>query len=64
MGSVNGLKSFQKTYEDDKLISCEISVLIESIEAKIYAVRSTHPDMFTIKREFISQNRIYTLYNC
>lgn len=55
MASVNGLKAFQKTYEDDKLISCEISVLIESIEAKIYAIRSSHPDMFTIKKEFITQ---------
>jgi|688.fasta_scaffold792514_1 hypothetical protein len=55
MSAVNGLKAFQKTYEEDKLVSCEISVIIESIEAKIFSIKETNPDMFTIKDKFITQ---------
>ena len=55
MNAVNGLKAFQKTYEDDKLVSCEISVIIESIEAKIISIKETNPEMFTIKNKFLNQ---------
>ena len=49
ISSVRGLQSMQKTYADDKLIVSEINVLIESIQAFIFDIQQTHPQIFTIK---------------
>jgi len=45
--SVKGLRAVQETYSEDKLIKCEIEVLIEGIVAFIVQIRQTHPDVFT-----------------
>ena len=47
--SVNGLRAAQKTYSDDKLIVCELDVLIETISAKLFEIQQNHPQLFTIK---------------
>lgn len=49
MNSVKGLRSAQITYESDKLVVCEIEVLIENIQAFIFQTQQTHAEVFTIK---------------
>lgn len=49
IGSVNGLRSVQKTYGDDKLLTCELETIIEQIQGFIYGIQESSPDMFTIK---------------
>jgi len=53
--AITGLRAFQKTYESDKLISCEIDVIIETIEAKLYSIKQSNPEMFTIKKQFTDE---------
>jgi len=55
MTSVRGLRSVQKTYADDKLIVCEIEVLVQNIQGKLFEIQRSHPQLFTIKDLCIMQ---------
>lgn len=47
--SIDGLRSAQKTYEADKFFHCEIAVLIENIQAKVFELQKDYPDLFNVK---------------
>jgi hypothetical protein len=49
IASINGLKSAQQTYTTDKFFICEIDVLIENIQGKIFELQKDYPDLFNIK---------------
>ena len=49
IASISGLKSAQQTYMVDKFFICEIDVLIENIQAKIFELQKDYPDLFNIK---------------
>jgi len=53
--SVKGLKAAQKTYNEDKLIICEIDTIIESIQRKIYEIRKEFPEIYS--EENIDKNK-------
>ena len=47
--SLEGLKSAQKTYVSDKFFVCEIDVLIQNIQGKVFELQKDHPDLFNVK---------------
>jgi hypothetical protein len=49
MKSVKGLRAAQQTYKEDKLVVCELEVIIESVQSKLYEYQQAFPEIFTIK---------------
>jgi len=49
INSTNGIRAIQQTYNDDKLIICELDALIEHISSKLYEIKELHPDLFQFK---------------
>jgi hypothetical protein len=47
--SIKGLKSTQITYAEDKLVVCELDVLIESISGKLFEIKNLFPELFVVK---------------
>lgn len=47
--SIGGLKSAQQTYSADKFFICEIDVLIENIQGKIFELQKDYPDLFNVR---------------
>ncbi len=55
IASVKGLRAQQKTYCEDKLIVCELTQLIETVQAKIFEIQQHHPELLTMKDACIVQ---------
>jgi hypothetical protein len=55
MNSVKGLQSIQTTYVDDKLVCCEISQMIETIQSKIYEIQESFPELLIMKELCVLQ---------
>lgn len=55
IASVKGLRATQGTYEDDNYTVCEIDVLIQTVQAKIWEIQQSHPDLFTMKELCVVQ---------
>lgn len=53
--SVKGLRAAQKTYADDKLIVCELEVLVETVSGKLFEIQKSHPHLFTMKELCVVQ---------
>ena len=49
IAAVTGLQHAQETYESDNYTVCELDVIIQSIEAKIYEIQRSHPDLLTMR---------------
>lgn len=47
--SINGLKAAQQTYATDKFFICELDVLIENIQGKIFELQKEYPELFDVK---------------
>lgn len=43
--ALQGVKSLQETYKDDKMFVCELETLIQAVESKILEARQKHPDL-------------------
>jgi hypothetical protein len=55
IASVKGLRATQGTYADDNYTVCEIDVLIQTVQAKIWEIQQAHPDLFTMKELCVVQ---------
>lgn len=43
--ALQGVKSLQETYRDDKMFVCELETLIQAVESKIIEAKQKHPDL-------------------
>lgn len=43
--AVCGLKHIQETYRDDKMFTCNVDSLIESVDAKLMEIREKYPEI-------------------
>ncbi len=43
--AIHGLKNLQKTYKDDKLFTCNLESLIETIHSRLSELQSQYPDV-------------------
>lgn len=44
--SIDGLREFQKTYNDDAYFFCKIQITIESVMSRILEIKQTRPNLF------------------
>lgn len=49
IASVKGLRATQGTYADDNYTVCEIDVIVQAVQAKIWEIQQVYPDLFTMK---------------
>jgi hypothetical protein len=46
--AVTGLQNSQKTYADDNFTVCELEVLIQGVQARIFEIQKSFPDLLTM----------------
>jgi len=46
--AVNGLQNSQKTYADDNFTFCELEVIIQGVQARIFEIQRLHADLLTM----------------
>lgn len=45
--AVNGLQNSQKTYSNDNFTCCELEVIIQGVQARIFEIQRSYPDLLT-----------------
>jgi hypothetical protein len=55
IASVKGLRATQGTYADDNYTVCEIDVIVQAVQAKIWETQQAYPELFTMKELCMAQ---------